>query len=152
MKFMVNQGRLWISFGHGYVQHHRWLWEQTHGPIPKGYVIHHKDGNKMNDDLSNLEMMTSYAHKSLHAKKVPRSDTWRKAISESHMGSKNPMAQALGAKNPAARSVRNLDTGEVFETILYAANGNHVLAVNIGSVCRGKRHTAGGSRWSYVQA
>jgi len=34
--------------------------------IPKGYVIHHKDFNKINNDISNLELMTVFEHKSLH--------------------------------------------------------------------------------------
>src|SRR5260221_10463198 len=28
------------------------------GPIPEGYVIHHKDGNKSNNHVSNLEIVT----------------------------------------------------------------------------------------------
>jgi len=34
--------------------------------IPDGYVIHHKDLNKLNNDISNLELMTNFEHKSLH--------------------------------------------------------------------------------------
>lgn len=36
--------------------HARWVWEQHHGPIPEGYVVHHRDENPMNDDLENLEL------------------------------------------------------------------------------------------------
>lgn len=34
--------------------------------MPKGYCVHHIDGNTFNNDLSNLVMMTRGAHKSHH--------------------------------------------------------------------------------------
>lgn len=36
---------------------HRWLWEQAHGPIPKGWVVVFKDGNRQNICLQNLELI-----------------------------------------------------------------------------------------------
>lgn len=40
-------------------QVHRIVWEQHHGPIPKGYNIVMKDGNRLNTDISNLEMVSN---------------------------------------------------------------------------------------------
>ena len=31
------------------------IWEKIMGPIPPGMVIHHKDENRLNNDISNLE-------------------------------------------------------------------------------------------------
>jgi hypothetical protein len=45
---------------------HRWIWMQTFGEIPKGMNIHHKDENKLNNSLENLEMISHAAHLSLH--------------------------------------------------------------------------------------
>ena len=42
------------------VQKHRWVWEQAHGKIPKGYIIAFRDGNKQNCALENLQMMSLY--------------------------------------------------------------------------------------------
>ena len=36
--------------------------EQHNGPLPRGYVIHHKDRNPLNDDLENLQAMTRAEH------------------------------------------------------------------------------------------
>jgi hypothetical protein len=39
------------------------------GPIGKGRVVHHNDGNKSNFRKSNLTVMSRRNHSSLHAKK-----------------------------------------------------------------------------------
>jgi hypothetical protein len=36
----------------------RFVWENTHGKIPKGLVIYHKDGDRFNDEIENLEMIS----------------------------------------------------------------------------------------------
>jgi len=47
---------------------HRYVWEFYNCPIPKGYHIHHKDGNKANNDISNLELLKGTEHWKLHSK------------------------------------------------------------------------------------
>lgn len=47
----------------------RVVWEKAHGPIPKGFHVHHKDGNERNDAVNNLELMNGRDHLRLHAKK-----------------------------------------------------------------------------------
>jgi len=36
----------------------KYIYEQKHGKIPHNYVIYHIDGNKHNDDISNLEAIS----------------------------------------------------------------------------------------------
>ena len=36
----------------------RFVWESVYGALPKGYVLYHRDGDKLNDDINNLEAIT----------------------------------------------------------------------------------------------
>jgi len=45
---------------------HRLIWENEYGPIPPGTFVHHKDGNPLNNDLSNLELATPKEHSFIH--------------------------------------------------------------------------------------
>lgn len=38
---------------------HRWIWKIWNGPIPKGHRVHFKNGDKLNCDINNLELLTS---------------------------------------------------------------------------------------------
>lgn len=45
---------------------HRWVWENYNGSIPEGMDIHHKDADKSNNDISNLEMLNRSEHRKEH--------------------------------------------------------------------------------------
>lgn len=46
--------------------------------------------------------------------------------------------------------VRNVDTGEVFDSVKEAAEKYNTEGTHITSVCKGKRKTTGGFKWEYV--
>lgn len=49
---------------------HRLIWEDFYKEnIPTGYVIHHKNGNKSDNCILNLQLLSESAHKSLHMTK-----------------------------------------------------------------------------------
>lgn len=56
-KRSVTGGSIWL---------HRYIWEKANGAIPKGSHIHHKDGDTLNNDLSNLECLTPSARHKEH--------------------------------------------------------------------------------------
>lgn len=58
---------------------HRVIWEDVHGPIPKGFDIHHKDGNKQNNSIYNLECISHSDHLSLHMKICHKRHAWHKS-------------------------------------------------------------------------
>ena len=47
-------------------QLHRVIFAYYYGDIPDGYVIHHVDHNKANNDISNLQCLTKGEHQTLH--------------------------------------------------------------------------------------
>ena len=44
----------------------RWVWINHYGAIPPGMDIHHKDGNKSNNSIENLEMLSRSDHLKRH--------------------------------------------------------------------------------------
>ncbi len=45
---------------------HRVIWEEYFGPIPDGYHIHHKDEDKTNNKIDNLELLSASDHHKTH--------------------------------------------------------------------------------------
>ena len=53
------------------LKHYRKIYEQHYGPIPKDdtgrtYEIHHKDGNRKNNDIENLQCVSIQEHYDIH--------------------------------------------------------------------------------------
>lgn len=46
---------------------HDLVWEGANGPIPPGHDVHHRDFDKLNNRLDNLQLLTKLAHKRLHS-------------------------------------------------------------------------------------
>ena len=45
------------QFKLNWMEKQRYIWEQVHGPIPKGHVVVFLDGNNRNFDIDNLYCM-----------------------------------------------------------------------------------------------
>lgn len=71
---------------------HVYVWISHNGEIPKGYQVHHKDENKANNDISNLELLSTEDHLSFHGYKrskqsrdnmiktvIPKAAEWHKS-------------------------------------------------------------------------
>lgn len=56
--------KIWIK----QAQYNWLIGNPTFQTIPQGYVIHHLDSDKLNDDVSNLVLMLKSYHLSYHAK------------------------------------------------------------------------------------
>ena len=46
---------------------HVYVWEYYNSKVPKGYEIHHRDGNKANNDISNLQLVDAKDHRKIHS-------------------------------------------------------------------------------------
>lgn len=69
---------------------HRYVWEKHNGEIPKGYHIHHKDHNKFNNDISNLELISASEHEKSHY--VQKTDEEKAIITNNLMNIAHPKA------------------------------------------------------------
>lgn len=55
---------------------HRLVWTRHFGPIPVGWVVHHKNEDKLDNRLGNLELLPRGQHARHHA--TLRREKWEK--------------------------------------------------------------------------
>lgn len=68
---------------------HRLIFEEFYGEIPKGFHVHHKDGNKLNNCILNLQLLRKDDHNSHHKKNIVLSENHKSEISKSSSKTKN---------------------------------------------------------------
>lgn len=72
-KFYKDQSTgYWSSCNEPKIRAHRWVWLNIHGLIPKGYHIHHKNNNKSDNRIENLELIEASRHLAHHMTKERR--------------------------------------------------------------------------------
>ena len=59
---------------------HQAVWRYYFGEIPEGYEIHHRDGDKSNNDIYNLQMLTKAEHRKVHFAKPHLRENFKKAF------------------------------------------------------------------------
>lgn len=58
---------------------HVYVWEKANGSVPNGYDIHHKDGDKDNNEIGNLQLLTRSEHQAHHAANITEEEKKRRA-------------------------------------------------------------------------
>lgn len=79
----VHKILMWTKFG----------WRDT-----KIWDIHHKDENKLNNSIDNLEFLSKSEHTKLHKTGKKRTEETKIKISESHKGKKHPHSEETKIK------------------------------------------------------
>lgn len=106
---------------------HRIIMEKVLGrKLKADEIVHHIDGNKWNNDPSNLMVVTREEHALIHSKDIDRS---KAAVQFDTNGTHLKTW-------PSAREAERA-TGTAYQ--------------NIYKCCRGKRKTAGGYVWQYAK-
>ena len=57
----------YVRFGSDEFQHRR-VWRKHHGAVPEGFFIHHINGDKQDNRIENLQLMTQSEHMKLESK------------------------------------------------------------------------------------
>ena len=114
---------------------HRYVWEKHYGKIPEGFQIHHKDKNRHNYSIENLEL-------------IERSDHSRHHALENGLGKCNKgklKHYASGFCNGATPVYLVKDGGHLyFESVTAAAKFLETRTGNISRVLKRKRKTVKG--------
>lgn len=97
---------------------HRLEWEKHNGKIPNGFIVHHKDENKLNWNIDNLELLSRSEHIRRHKNIVHRP----------------------GVKIIAIKDDENL----LFESIEKAAEYCQTYTCSIRRILNGKQRQANG--------
>lgn len=85
---------------------HRLIYEDFWNvKLPQEIHVHHKDGNKINNCILNLEAITKAEHTYLHMKGVPKSDETKHKLSESMKGENHPFYGKYGKQHPNAKYI-----------------------------------------------
>lgn len=118
---------------------HRIVYKAFCGSIPDGFEINHKDENKHNNRLDNLELVTKSQNILYNNGVYRRIETRRK----------NMKAQGKtwdGLEKPCM----NVDTGVVYPSVKEAAIKTNGKRSSISNVCIGIRKTYRKERWIYI--
>jgi hypothetical protein len=131
---------------------YRKIWEDANGPIPKdelgrSYEIHHIDGNRENNDLSNLMCVSIEDHIKIHK-------------NQGDFGAVHFISKRLNLSEEQLNSIiyRKINQyslkGEYIKTwngALEIQKQLGIMSTNITMVCRGykNRKSAGGFMWKY---
>lgn len=102
-------------------------------------VVNHKDENKHNNHVSNLEMLT-LAENFEYSRNLHKDEWTKKAM------------ETKGGKMIAKRGVRCIELDLVYETLTEAAEAVGVnYSSSISRCCRGELQTAHGFHWEWVE-
>ena len=67
---------------------HRKIWIKHYGEIPKDFIIHHKNGNKKDNRIENLQSISRSEHTKSHTNRnvvpKPNSVVGNKKLSKNH--------------------------------------------------------------------
>lgn len=134
--------------------YHRVIWFYFNGEIPQWYEINHKDENKSNNSLSNLELLTradnmNYGTRSQRAAISNSVKQKGRKFSQKHL---DALREANAKKSKPVLQC-NLKTNEPIKKWKSLSDIERELkyeSIHISRCCRGITKQAYGYGWSYI--
>ena len=118
---------------------HRYVWEKVNGKLPKGMVVHHKDRNRLNFEIENLEVLSAKKHGRHHA--------LENGLGHSNKGKPKTHVSGFCGKARKVFAIKK-NISIPFNSISEAAKKLNVDRRDISRILSGKRkHTYG---WSFI--
>lgn len=124
---------------------------------PKGYNLVHGGGNTKGYSHTDetKELMRSLKLGGYLGKDNPfygkrHSKETRERLSKAHIGKKLTETHRSKIAEANKVKVRNVTTGEIFDSVKEASQSVGVAPSNVTRVCKGGRKTAGGTSWEYI--
>jgi hypothetical protein len=105
LKFTINRDGYYECTTRDRLMLHNYIYESKYGVIPNGFEIHHIDFNKLNNEISNLQLVTPSEHTKIHS-----------------------LARNGSGMN---KKVRCIETNEVFDSIKQVAIKHNQHASNV---------------------
>ena len=126
--------------------------------------INHKDENKHNNNLINLEYITRIENENYGTrnkrisealKNKKKSEEHKQNISKGRKGiqftEQHKKHISEGKRKQCGKKVQCIETGIIYDTIVQAEEDTGLSkSSNIGDVCKGRKKSAGGYTWKYV--
>ena len=131
----------YVLFSNGKNAHilgHRMVYEAFRGSIPEGLEVNHKDENKHNNRLDNLELVTRSENIKYGTALRRQADTRRTHAKE--------RGGLWGNEKPCM----NINTGKIYPSVKMAAADVCGKVTSIANVCGGFRKTYRGEKWIYI--
>lgn len=151
-KSSISKRKIWIGKNgykafwdkdKGIVKEHVYIMEQFIGrKLNKNEVVHHKDFNKLNNDISNLQLLTRGEHSRLHR-------LHERNISGNTQNLKYAIRK--GQKPYNARKVVRIEDGKIYDSTGDCAKDIGGSSKCVWSACSGKLKTYKGFHFSYIE-
>lgn len=120
---------------------HRVVWEHHNGEIPEGYHVHHKDSNRSNNDIENLELVEGKKHLKLHGANEERKAKSRENIKKAIECAKEWHSSEKGRQWHSEHGRKTWENrepveyacdfcGKKFQSLKLTQTGNHFCSNN----------------------
>lgn len=134
-----------------FYQWHRVIWFYFNGEIPEGLEVNHKDEDKTNNSIDNLELLTHFENINYGTRNQRAGISISVALKGKHLTDETKQKLSLANSKPILQY--NIETNKPIKEwygVREAARCLNLNSSSISKVCRGEMNQSGGYGWQYV--